>query len=76
MHISALPSVCSLALWLAVSAAYPLAAQTQKGTLVFTVESLGAQIDRVGAVRQRCAHGVERAGRREKLGDGEARHNC
>src|SRR6266536_3664661 len=43
MHISALPSVCSLALWLAVSASNPLAAQTQKGTLVFTVESLGAQ---------------------------------
>jgi hypothetical protein len=44
--------------------------------LVARVEPLGAQVHGVRAVRQRRAHGVERAGRREKLGDGEARHNC
>ena len=31
------------ALWLAAFACHPLAAQTQKGTLVFAVESLSAQ---------------------------------
>ena len=44
--------------------------------LVAGVEALRAEIDGVGAVRQRRAHGVERTGGREELGDGEARHNC
>ena len=43
MSFSALSKASVLALGLAVSAWNPLAAQTQKGTLVFTVESLGAQ---------------------------------
>ena len=45
-------------------------------SFVARVEALRAEIARVRAVRQRRAHGVERAGRRKKLGDGEARHNC
>ena len=34
--------------------------------IVARVEPLGAQIDRVGAIRDRGPHGVERAGRRER----------
>src|SRR5215212_2927278 len=43
MDCSKLFRVSALALSLAVSAWTPLAAQTQKGTLVFAVESLSAQ---------------------------------
>src|SRR4051794_26189356 len=43
MGISALSGICALAIWLAASVGSPLAAQTQKGTLIFAVESLSAQ---------------------------------
>jgi peptide/nickel transport system substrate-binding protein len=43
MSFSALSKASALVLGLSVSAWSPLAAQTQKGTLVFTVESLSAQ---------------------------------
>src|SRR5205807_481671 len=43
MGIQALSGLCALAIWLAASVWSPLAAQTQKGTLIFAVESLSAQ---------------------------------
>ena len=42
--------------------------QGELGSLVSSVETLGAQIHRVSPVRDRCASGVERAGRGEQLG--------
>ena len=38
---------------------------------VARVEALGAEVDGVGAVGEGGAHGVERAGGREELGDGD-----
>ena len=43
MRFPTLSTSCALAFWLAASICNPLAAQTQQGTLVFAVESLGAQ---------------------------------
>jgi peptide/nickel transport system substrate-binding protein len=43
MGIAARSTLCALALWLVALAGNPLAAETQKGTLVFAVESLSAQ---------------------------------
>jgi ABC-type transport system substrate-binding protein len=43
MGSSALSKIYAVMLWLALLACNPLAAQTQKGTLVFAVESLSAQ---------------------------------
>jgi peptide/nickel transport system substrate-binding protein len=43
MGSSALSRIYAVMLWLALLACNPLAAQTQKGTLVFAVESLSAQ---------------------------------
>ena len=43
MAHAALLRTSALALWLAVTGGNPLAAQTQKGTLIFAVELLSAQ---------------------------------
>ena len=48
--------------------------QGELRSLVAGVEALGAQVHGVGPVGERGAHGVERAGGSEQLGDGEARH--
>ena len=42
--------------------------------IVARIESLGAEVDGVGAVGDCCPCGIERAGGREELGDGARRH--